>query len=71
LVRRFTDAHTWPRREGRAMAAWVLITTLAVGYGRKTELISVGLVFSSFTSGICNRSSHAARLRLDPLVNRT
>jgi len=30
LVRRFTDAHTWPRLEVRAMAAWVLITTQAV-----------------------------------------
>jgi len=25
-VRRFTDAHTWPRLEARAMAAWVLLT---------------------------------------------
>jgi hypothetical protein len=31
LMKRFTDAHTWLRREVNAMAAWVLITTLAVG----------------------------------------
>jgi hypothetical protein len=30
LVRRVTDAHTWPRREVRAMASQVVITTLAV-----------------------------------------
>ena len=29
----FTDAHTWPKREAKAMVAWVLISTLAVGYG--------------------------------------
>ena len=41
LVRRFTEAHTWPKREVRAMAAWVLITTQAVGLGLKVVLISV------------------------------
>jgi len=28
--RGFTAAHTWSRSEARAMAVWVLITTLAV-----------------------------------------
>ena len=31
LRKHFTDVYTWPRGEVRAMAAWVLITTLAVG----------------------------------------
>jgi hypothetical protein len=31
LVRHSIDAHTWPRLEARAMAAWVLMTTLVVG----------------------------------------
>ena len=40
-VRHFTDAHTWPKLEVRAMAAWVLITTRVVVWGFKVVLISV------------------------------
>jgi len=31
LAKHFTDAHIWPRYEARAMAVWVVITTLVVG----------------------------------------
>jgi hypothetical protein len=41
LERHSIDAHTWPRSEVRAMAAWVLITTQAVGWGLKVVLISI------------------------------
>lgn len=42
----FTDAHTWQRCEVRAMAVWVLITTLVVGYRRRSVLISDGMALS-------------------------
>ena len=50
----FTDAHTWPRYEVRAMAVWVLITTLAVGLGLKVALnVSYGEINESCKELLC------------------
>ena len=54
LVRHFTDAHTWPRLEVKAMAVWVLITTLAVGLGLKVALnVSYGEINESCKELLC------------------
>ena len=54
LVRHSFDAHTWPKLEVRDMAAWVLITTLAVGLGLKVALnVSYGEINESCKELLC------------------
>jgi len=52
LVKRFTDAHTWPRRVVRVMVGWVVITVQAVAQVRRVDvchrqdrIVSVSMMF--------------------------